>query len=57
MSKIFPQMLRKFKPFSKIDKIKRFLKQVKLVTNITFNSIKLIKNQNSLKNRRTRNKL
>ena len=50
-------MLRKFKPLSKIDKIKRFLKQVKLVTNITFNSIKLIKNQNSLKNRRTRNKL
>ena len=57
MSETFPQMLRKFKPFSKIDKIKRFLKEVKLVTNITFNSIKLIKNQNSLKNRRTRNKL
>ena len=33
----------KCKPFREINKIKRFLKQVKLLTNITCNSIKLMK--------------
>ena len=34
---------RKYEPCREINKIKRFLKQAKLVKNITFNSIKLIK--------------
>ena len=34
---------RKYQPFREIDKIKHLLKQVKLVNNITFNSIKLMK--------------
>ena len=34
---------QKYEPFREINKIKRFLKQVKLVKNITLNSIKLIK--------------
>ena len=54
-----------YEPFRKINKIKRFLKQVKLVKNITLNSIKLMRifkvTMLSLnyveKNRRTRNKL
>ena len=32
-----------YEPFREISKIKRFLKQVKLVKNITFNGIKLMK--------------
>ena len=56
---------RKYEPCREINKIKRFLKQVKLVNNITLNSIKLMKifrvTMLSLKyvekSRRTRNKL
>lgn len=33
----------KYEPFREISKIKCFLKQVKLVNNITFNGIKLMK--------------
>ena len=58
----------KYEPFREINKIKRFLKQVKLVKNITLNSIKLIKIfkeimlrlkyvEKKKKNRRTRSKL
>ena len=57
---------QKYEPFREINKIKRFLKQVKLVKNITLNSIKLIKifKETMLrlkyvekKNRRARSKL
>ena len=55
----------KYEPCKEIHKIKRYLKQVKLVKNITFNSIKLMKifrvTMLSLKyaeeSRRTRNKI
>lgn len=33
----------KYEPFREISKIKCFLKQVKLVNNVTFNGIKLMK--------------
>ena len=39
VSKIEP----KYEPFGEVNKIKRFLKQVKLVKNITFNGITLMK--------------
>ena len=56
---------RKYELFREINRIKLFLKQVKLVKNITFNSIKLMKIFNvtmlslkyAEKNRKTRNKL
>ena len=55
----------KYEPCKEITKIKRFLKQVKLVKNITFNSFKLIKifkvtmlsSKYVEESRRTRNKL
>ena len=36
-------MQRKYEPFREINEIKCFLKEVNLVKNITFNSIKLMK--------------
>ena len=36
-------MEHKYEPFREISKIERFLKQVKLVKNIAFNSTKLMK--------------